>query len=530
MRAVEAGDEVLDELRKILASQAERRQPDSDDAQPIVQIAPELPRFDHAPQVAVGGCDDPHVDSPEGGGAERLHLVVLDGTQELGLERRGEVLDLVEEERAAVCELEHARPFLQGAGESPAGVAEELGFGERFRHGRAVHRDEGAGSAPTQRVDGARDELLARPRLALDEYLRLGRGRHADERTHLVHGAAPADEAAERLAGRGGRARRTAATDRSRAEEAGDRVRNLVRVSIEHHVVGRPGLHGGDRVRGPVLGAHHEERNGGPPCPRRPHDVEGPGAVDRPGAEHHQAGRALLRCRVSGRGRRSDVDVGPGTTARRRGGKQVGTGCVVVDHENVHGAAGEPTAGDAAMKPVGRESERNTSGSRGRSDRDQERTRVDRRSGDRLDGRHAAGNLRDEGGLHLHRLEHDDRLSRLDRVAQRDHDGDDLARHGRHHLPRTPAAVAGGGDGLAGLEGVDPPRERDQQAIPRARDERPVGATVDLERQLLDTGARSRCRTRARERAHAMGVAVDSRRDPVVVGREPDLQHAGPEA
>src|SRR5439155_1032955 len=246
---------------------------------PTVQIAPELPRFDHAPQVAVGGCDDPHVDSPEGGGAERLHLVVLDGTQELGLERRGEVLDLVEEERAAVCELEHARPFLQGAGESPAGVAEELGFGERFRHGRAVHRAEGAGSAPTQRVDGARDELLARPRLALDEYLRLGRGRHADERTHLVHGAAPADEAAERLAGRGGRARRTAATDRSRAEEAGDRVRNLVRVSIEHHVVGRPGLHGGDRVRGPVLGAHHEERNGGPPCPRRPHDVEGPGAV-----------------------------------------------------------------------------------------------------------------------------------------------------------------------------------------------------------------------------------------------------------
>src|SRR5207249_6898418 len=53
--AVEAGDEVLDELREILASLAERRQPDGDDAQPVVQVAPELPRLDHAPQVAVRG-------------------------------------------------------------------------------------------------------------------------------------------------------------------------------------------------------------------------------------------------------------------------------------------------------------------------------------------------------------------------------------------------------------------------------------------------------------------------------------------
>src|SRR5262249_60079765 len=107
----------------------------------------------------VGGGDDALCEPLRGGGAEGPHLAVLDGTQELRLERCGKVLDLVEEERATVGELEDARPFLEGAGERAAGVAEELGFGERLRHGRAVDRHEGTGGASPEPVDGAGDAL-----------------------------------------------------------------------------------------------------------------------------------------------------------------------------------------------------------------------------------------------------------------------------------------------------------------------------------------------------------------------------------
>src|SRR5213593_3327637 len=76
-------------------------------------------------------------------------------------QRRGEVLDLVEEEAASIRQLEHARPLLHRAGERAAGMAEELALRERLRDGSAVDGQERPGGAPAERVDRARDDFLA---------------------------------------------------------------------------------------------------------------------------------------------------------------------------------------------------------------------------------------------------------------------------------------------------------------------------------------------------------------------------------
>jgi hypothetical protein len=66
-------------------------------------------------------------------GPEPLDLAALQRAQQLRLERGIEIADLVEEERAAVGELEPPGTGLGGTGERPLLVAEELALDEARR-------------------------------------------------------------------------------------------------------------------------------------------------------------------------------------------------------------------------------------------------------------------------------------------------------------------------------------------------------------------------------------------------------------
>ena len=66
------------------------------------------------------------------------HLAVLQDAQKLGLHRQRHLADLVEEERAAVGDVEEARARRRRPGERAAHVAEERGLEERLGHARAV--------------------------------------------------------------------------------------------------------------------------------------------------------------------------------------------------------------------------------------------------------------------------------------------------------------------------------------------------------------------------------------------------------
>ena len=82
------------------------------------------------------GGDEAHVDPPRRAAAERTDLAVLHDAQELRLERQRQVLDLVEEERAAVGEPERTGSRVERAGERTARMPEELALGERSRGSR----------------------------------------------------------------------------------------------------------------------------------------------------------------------------------------------------------------------------------------------------------------------------------------------------------------------------------------------------------------------------------------------------------
>ena len=98
----------------------------------------------------------------------------LEDAEELGLRVERHVADLVEEERAAVGQLDEAGLVPVRAGEGAAPVAEELALQEVVRDGRAVDRLEGAAPA-RHAVELARRDLFARPGLAEDDARQLGR-------------------------------------------------------------------------------------------------------------------------------------------------------------------------------------------------------------------------------------------------------------------------------------------------------------------------------------------------------------------
>ena len=68
--------------------------------------------------------------------ADALELALLEDAEELGLGLQGQLADLVEEEGAAVGQLEAADPPGDGAGEGALLVAEQLALDQARRAGR----------------------------------------------------------------------------------------------------------------------------------------------------------------------------------------------------------------------------------------------------------------------------------------------------------------------------------------------------------------------------------------------------------
>ena len=128
---------------------------------------------------------------------------------------RRDVADLVEEQRAAVGELEAAAARgLDGAGERALLVAEELREEQRLDEGRAVDRDEGARGALARPVDRLRHELLARAALAAHEHAAARGGDALDGQVKAADRGVVSDELPRRLAGR------TTAVGRGEADHA----------------------------------------------------------------------------------------------------------------------------------------------------------------------------------------------------------------------------------------------------------------------------------------------------------------------
>lgn len=160
---------VLREKPEVLGSLAEWRDVEPSHGEPVVEVEAEAPGLHGGTEVHMGRGDDPHVDTPEGLGADGTNLLLLDEPQERPLGREVEFGDLVEKERPVLGEFCEPPAVRNGAGEGTTNMAEELARREFARESRRVHRDERPGPARTQVVERTGDEFFPRPRLAGDE-------------------------------------------------------------------------------------------------------------------------------------------------------------------------------------------------------------------------------------------------------------------------------------------------------------------------------------------------------------------------
>src|SRR5205823_4279756 len=154
------------------------------------QVGAEAPGAHFLAQVAVGGGDDARARHPRRGLADALVFAVLEDAQQLRLQLRGQLADLVEEERAFARILEVAGLRLLRARERALRVAEERGLDERGRDRGAVEREERRARARRQVVQRVGHALLAAARLALDQR------REGRRRVEVDLAAEPADRGA----------------------------------------------------------------------------------------------------------------------------------------------------------------------------------------------------------------------------------------------------------------------------------------------------------------------------------------------
>src|SRR5256886_17682387 len=116
----------MSERHDVFPSRPERQELDRDHVQAEVEVLAEAAGRDLLAQHAVGRGDDARVDRVRLAAAAAQALALLQRAQELHLDVRRDLGDLVEEERAAVGALEAAGARRDGAREGALLVAEEL--------------------------------------------------------------------------------------------------------------------------------------------------------------------------------------------------------------------------------------------------------------------------------------------------------------------------------------------------------------------------------------------------------------------
>ncbi len=113
----------------VLGALAQGRQADVQHVDPIVEVFAECLLGHHAHEIAIRRRDQPKIDLPRGYGPDAGHFLFLQNPQKLYLRVERHVPDLVEEERAAVGQLEQSHlAVLVRAGKGPGRVAEKLGL------------------------------------------------------------------------------------------------------------------------------------------------------------------------------------------------------------------------------------------------------------------------------------------------------------------------------------------------------------------------------------------------------------------
>jgi hypothetical protein len=187
---------LLGEERDVVTPVAQGGHSQREHAEPVEEIGTEPSAVHGGLEILIRCSDHPDVDVEGRGAADAPDLALLEHAQQLRLGAQREIADLVEEQRAAVRQLERAGRAADRVGEGAFLVAEKLALDERLRQRRAVHGDERTPGAATVLVDGLGDALLAGAGLTHQQH----RGVTPCDQPHLVEhvleGTAASDDGA----------------------------------------------------------------------------------------------------------------------------------------------------------------------------------------------------------------------------------------------------------------------------------------------------------------------------------------------
>src|SRR2546430_13893439 len=125
-----APEEITPELGDLVAPLAERRDLDVNHVEPVVEVFAEAAGLHLLDESLVRRRDDAHVDVDQFVTADPPELAALEDAEELHLEVLAHLADLVEEQRAAVGDLEQTLVVRVRAGERTLLMAEELALEE----------------------------------------------------------------------------------------------------------------------------------------------------------------------------------------------------------------------------------------------------------------------------------------------------------------------------------------------------------------------------------------------------------------
>ena len=147
-----------------------------------------MTRCDVRAEIAVRRGHDAHVGAARARLAEPFEVLVLEEAQQLRLERRRDLGDLVEKERAAFRRLDATRLIAHRAREGAARVAEQLAREQLGGERGTVHGDEGAVAPRALRVQRARQHALAGAALAAQQDRSVRRRGARNRLVHRTHG------------------------------------------------------------------------------------------------------------------------------------------------------------------------------------------------------------------------------------------------------------------------------------------------------------------------------------------------------
>ena len=188
-------EEELDEKRNVLEPLGERRDADLDRAETVIEIFAEAAGEDFGSEVAVGGGNETDVDLLDLRRADTLDFAVLDNAKKFGLHDQRSFAHLIEEHGTAVGVFKEARTSVRGAGEGATDMAEELALKEGIDQSGTVANRQALLADRADLVDGAGNELFARPGVAYEENVGVMTRHFAGEIEDFEHGRAFADDA-----------------------------------------------------------------------------------------------------------------------------------------------------------------------------------------------------------------------------------------------------------------------------------------------------------------------------------------------